>query len=184
MLLSLIEALAVTSALSADAFVSAFALGADKTKVPFTHCLLISLICTAFLAVALLAGELISLILPEHAAVWGGFIMFLALGIFKLLKRPPPKESGRVSASPAARLSAPQAAILAVGLSLDGLAAGFGAGLAAPDYAAVIIFSPLIGVAAIMLGSLAGRKAAAKIRFSLTWLSGAALIGVAFAQLI
>ena len=182
MLFSVAEALAVTAALSADAFVSAFAHGADKVKIPLPHCLLISLICTAFLAVALFLGDLISGIIPQSAAVWGGFFIFLGIGTLKILKRPNQATCSRTA--PPARLPLPQAAVLAVGLSLDGLAAGIGAGLAAPNYVFIIGFSLLTGVAAILAGGFAGRKAASKIRFSLTWLSGIVLIGLAFVQLI
>jgi len=182
MFLSVLEALAVTAALSADAFVSAFALSAGKVKISFFHSVIISVICTVFLAASLLAGDLISVCIPTHAAMWTGFFIFLSLGLFKLIKRPSAKDTAAVEPLP--KLSLPQSALLAVGLSIDGLAAGLGAGLVSPRYFFVILFSLLTGVAAILSGAFVGRKAAAKIRFSLAWVSGAVLILLAFLKLM
>jgi len=83
--LTFLEALALTSALSADAFVSAFAYGADKVKIPLKSCIVISLICTAMLTTALVIGDMASGIIPIRLAVWVSFSIFVVIGSIKIL---------------------------------------------------------------------------------------------------
>ncbi|MCL2369832.1 MAG: manganese efflux pump [Firmicutes bacterium] len=83
--LAFLEALALTSALSADSFVSAFAYGTDKVKIPFKSCVIISLICTAMLTAALALGDLAGSFVPLHFAVWISFSIFVVIGSIKIL---------------------------------------------------------------------------------------------------
>jgi len=83
--LPFLEALALTSALSADAFVSAFAYGTDKVKIRLKSCAVISIICTAMLTAALTVGDLASDIIPIESAVWISFFIFLIIGSIKLM---------------------------------------------------------------------------------------------------
>lgn len=53
---AVLEALLLVVALSMDAFVASFAYGAQRIKIPFSSAAIISVICTAMLAVSLLAG--------------------------------------------------------------------------------------------------------------------------------
>lgn len=56
---AVLEALLLVVALSMDAFVASFAYGAQRIKIPFSSAAIISVICTAMLAVSLLAGALL-----------------------------------------------------------------------------------------------------------------------------
>ena len=77
-------------------------------------------------------------------------------------------------------LSAKEAFYLAIALSLDSLAVGFGSGLGYVNYAQVIILCFLVGIVCLRLGSQLGRHFANIINVNLSWLSGVLLIILAF----
>ncbi|MCL1832690.1 MAG: manganese efflux pump [Oscillospiraceae bacterium] len=81
-------------------------------------------------------------------------------------------------------ISAREAAILALSLSLDGIAVGFGAALAGVNAWAVIAFSLAMGLVALKLGSWLGNKAADKLPFNISWLAGIVLIALAVEKLL
>lgn len=76
-------------------------------------------------------------------------------------------------------LSPGEAASLAVAMSLDGLAVGFGAGLASTPVWLVLVFSLLLSAGAMKGGCALGRRAAAKLKTDVSWLSGALLLVLA-----
>ena len=73
-----------------------------------------------------------------------------------------------------------EAFYLAIALSLDSLAVGFGSGLGYVNYAQVIILCFLVGIVCLRLGSQLGRHFANIINVNLSWLSGVLLIILAF----
>ena len=77
-------------------------------------------------------------------------------------------------------LSAKEAFYLAIALSLDSLAVGFGSGLGYVNYAQVIILCFLVGIVCLRLGSQLGRHFANIMNVNLSWLSGVLLIILAF----
>ena len=206
-----LEAIVLTSALSIDAFAAGFAYGSNQIKIPFRSMQAINLICTGFLALSLLAGNLISTWLPEGLAAGIGAAILLLLGIYKLIgsitRALVRKHSNfnrefqfsafnlkfilHLCANPQAAdldgshvLTLGEAAALAVALSLDGLAVGFGAAMSQVNVFAVIVCSLAVGFAALWLGSRLGNGAAKKLPFDLSWLGGAMLIGLAVVQLL
>lgn len=80
-------------------------------------------------------------------------------------------------------ISPAEAAALAVSLSLDGMAVGFGAAVGNVNGLAVVLASLAAGTPAVMLGSYIGNKIAGKLPFNLSWLSGIILIALAFLKL-
>lgn len=80
-------------------------------------------------------------------------------------------------------LSPAEAASLAVALSLDGLAVGFGAALMQVNVLIVMLFSLAVGMLAVRLGGKIGNRAAQKLSFDLSWFSGALLIVLAILKL-
>lgn len=204
------QAFLLAAALSVDTFAACFAYGAEKIRIPFSSVLVISGVCSAILAVSLLLGRVLLPMIPDSVTHIICFLLLLMLGLIKLfdsslkalirrhanLRRQlrfsilslhfildiyadPEKADCDRSRS----LSSAEAAALAVALSLDGLAAGFGAGLSAPGIAAALMFSMLMGVAAVLIGSLAGRRLAERSSLNLSWLGGAILILLAFLKL-
>ena len=65
-------------------------------------------------------------------------------------------------------------------LSLDGLGAGFGAGLTDIPHLTTILLSLATTILAVVSGSLLGNKTAEKIQKDLSWLGGIFLIVLAF----
>lgn len=80
-------------------------------------------------------------------------------------------------------ISPAEAAALAVSLSLDGIAIGFGAALGNINVPAVIFASLVTDMIAIFMGCRLGHKAARTLPFNASWLSGFILIGLAVSKL-
>lgn len=207
---SLLEALMLVTALSIDAFVSSFSYGAGKIKIPLPSLLVINLICSGSLALALLFGSALSRLLPEGAGRGVCFLLLLILGIVKVfdsaLKSLIRKHGNfekklhfsafhlgfilKIYANPEVAdrdhsriLSPSEATLLAVALSLDGLAVGFGAGIAHTAPLLVVLLSLLTDTLAIGIGSRMGHRLAARLSLDLSWLSGLLLIVLAILKL-
>ena len=80
-------------------------------------------------------------------------------------------------------LSPKESFSLAVALSLDGLAAGFGTGLVVANFGQIILFSLIVNMIAILAGCLIGNKVAEKTELNMSWLGGVTLILLAFLKL-
>ena len=205
-----LEALLLVVALSLDAFVASFAYGAQRIRILYSSAAIISVICTAMLAVSLLAGSLLRPFLPQSFTKGLCFAILFLLGLVKLcdstiktLIRKHKRMHRQVSfslfslkfildvyADPekadrdgSRELSPAEAASLAVALSLDGLAVGFGAALMQVNFLMVMLFSLAVGMLAVRLGGKIGNRAAQKLPFDLSWLSGALLIVLAILKL-
>jgi len=210
-ILSVAEALLIVTALSTDAFVSGFAYGANRIKIPFTSVTVINVICSAILAASLFFGSLLGPFLPPYLTAAICFVLLLGLGLSKLFdsavkafiqKHTEFRRKIRFSAfnlrfilniyanpEEADRdhsriLSPSEAAYLAVALSLDGLAVGFGAGITDTNPILVVAFSLISDMLGVMLGCWLGNRITRKLNLNLTWLSGALLILLAFLKLL
>jgi len=73
---------------------------------------------------------------------------------------------------------------LAIALSLDSLAIGFGSSLGNINYFNVILLSLVSDMIAIWLGLFIGRKFVEKSKLNLSWLAGIILIILAVLKLI
>lgn len=197
------ESMLLVAALSLDAFVACLAFGAEKIKVPFSSALVIDLVCTGILAVSLFLGSAASeWILPGTAAALS-FLTLLALGLIRLFESFFKRLINRICANPegvmfrfrnvrfflqvcadsieadsnhSKWLSPGEAVSLAAALSLDGLAAGFGAGIAAVSCGQSILFSLVFNLAAVLGGCAIGGRLARRSNLDLGWLSGFVLI--------
>lgn len=208
---SLFEALLLVTALSLDAFVASVTYGTDKIRVSFVCTCLISAVCSSLLGASLLAGNLLRSVIPSGAASWLSFLVLFGLGCVKLfdgsikacLKKhrhlhreisfsafhlrfilgiyADPLEA---DADHSRTLSPAEAVALAASLSLDGLAAGFGAALANMRCIVVLPLSFLAGVTAVMAGSALGRRLAEKSPVDFPWLGGFIMIGLALTKIL
>ena len=208
--LSSIDAILLVVALSMDAFVASFAYGTSKIKIPFKSAIVINVVCSAILGIALFAGSLIGKFIPSIFTTSICFAMLLMLGLAKLFDSTLKAligpggslsrnyqfkvsdfrfflnvciDSTAADVDNSLVLSPKESFSLALALSLDGLAAGFGTGLVAVNIGQIIIFSLLINMVAILLGCLIGNKVAEKTDLNLSWLSGATLMVLAFLKL-
>ena len=207
-ILILLEAALVASALSLDALTAGFAYGTDKTRIPFRSALIINFICTGVTALALFAGIILRPHLPVGLTVALAFVVLFAIGVIKLLDsitKSIIRKHNQISkefngsllnfkfvlnvyADPEAAdidssksLSSSEAVLLALSLSLDGIAVGFGAALVDVNAVALILWSLLTNVGFLMFGHRLGKRFSAKFNFS--WLSGVVLIALAVAKL-
>lgn len=207
---SILEALLIVIALSIDAFVSSFAYGTNKIKIPGKSILVINLICTGSLGLALLFGSVLSLWIPEGICQAICFLLLLFLGVIKIfdsaVKSFIRKQKDfqkrfhfslchmgfilKVYANPEEAdrdhsriLSPKEAAFLAVALSLDGLTVGFGAGIGHSITLIVLLFSLVADTLAITLGSWLGIRFTEKLKVDLSWISGALLLLLAIMKL-
>jgi len=196
---------------SLDALAAAFAYGCKKIRIPPLSALIINLICTGTIGLSFLLGSVLAQFIPEIVATVLSFSILLLIGTTKLLDSITKSIIRRytqinrevrlslfnfrfilqVYADPeiadvdiSKSISAKEAAVLAVSLSLDGFAVGFGAALLGFNTWAVILFSLLANGLALWLGGGLGNKAAQNPRFNISWLAGVVLIGLAFMQLL
>ncbi len=209
-LFAILESLVLVTALSVDAFVASFAYGTNQIKIPLRSVVVISGVCSAILAVSLFLGGLIRPFMPPHLAGVLCFSILFLLGVVKLcdsaIKSLIRRSQGvhkkisfsamhlsfilDVYANPenadsdcSKSLSAAEAAPLAVALSLDGLAVGFGAALSDVNPLRAVLFSLAANVVAVCAGSFIGNKVAEKLPLDLSWVSGLLLMVLAFLKL-
>jgi len=81
-------------------------------------------------------------------------------------------------------ISPKEASWLALSLSLDGVAVGFSAAMIGVNGFALVLSALFTGFMALLLGSKLGNRAADKLRFNISWVAGAMLIGLAVMQLV
>jgi len=204
------EAAAIASTLSIDAFTAGFAYGSKKIRIPFSSVQIITLICCVVTGLSLFLGHVLRPFLPEWLAVGIAFTVLFLIGLTKLLdgivKTIIRKYTGldrafrfsvfdlkfilRLYADPeaadkdvSAHISYGEAAVLAVSLSLDSMAVGFAAALAGVNPWALIGWSLITNTVAIMLGRKLGFNLANKLPFNITWLGGLVLMGLAISHL-
>ncbi len=80
-------------------------------------------------------------------------------------------------------ISPAEAASLALALSLDGAAAGFGAALGQASIPAVVTASLIANQLTLLLGSWLGERLSKRFNMSLGWLGGVILVLLAFSKL-
>lgn len=206
-----LEAVILASSLSLDAFLASFAYGSNKIKLPLVSVMVIDFVCGGFLGFSMLLGNFVRPFLPSGISSLACFIILFAIGLVKLLdnitKSAIRRHSGiskdihfslmnlkfilSIYADPeksdvdeSKSISAAEAFSLAVALSLDGMAAGFGAVLGNVNGMAVFLASLATGAAAVFLGDFLGNKVADSLKFNISWLSGAVLIVMAFMKIM
>jgi len=211
MFISIIEAAVLASSLSIDAFTAGFAYGSKKIKIPMSSVQVINLVCLLITALALFIGTAVRAHIPEGLAVAIAFTVLFIIGLIKLMdgivksiiRRHTRLDKSiefslfslqfilRLYADPEAadadvssHISPVEAVTLAVSLSLDGMAVGFGAALAGVNPWALLGWSLITNMMAIIWGRKLGHKLAEKLPFNISWLGGVILIGLAFSQLL
>lgn len=207
----IIAAAILALTLSLDALAVSFAYGCKRIKIPFSSVCIISIICTGTLGLAFAFGSAIHPFVPEWIAIGLSFSILLIIGIVKLLdsviksfirKHSQFNKEVKISlfnlklimklyADPeeadldvSRSIDPREAVLLAVSVSLDGFAVGFGASMMGFNGVAIVLFSLLTNVIALLSGGILGNKTAQKIPFNVSWISGVILIGLAIMQLL
>ena len=198
-------------ALSLDTFTAGVALGTQKIMVPFRSVLAISLTCSASLWLAIsLGGWIGNWISPRTGAVIGciilvmmGSVRFFDGVIKELLRRCCENKEGMVfyrknlkiflqvcvdsaqaDFNRSQSLSVLEAISLAAALSVDGLAAGVGAGILDVSHWLIFLIAMLINLFAVHLGCRTGIRFSRKHEQDISWVAGALLIVLGLIKLI
>lgn len=209
--LTIFGAFALALSLSLDTFAACFAYGSGKYRLPFFSGLIIDLVTSAILGLSLFLGSLIQPWIPSISGRAVCFLLLFLMGTAHLLddaaKAFLRRHGGfsrnisfsalnfrfvlsiyadpeNADADHSRSISPKEALSLAAALSLDGAAAGFGAAFGSVNPAAVFGASLLIGAAAVFGGFFLGNLTAARLRFPVSWLSGAILIALALTQIL
>lgn len=207
----ILEAVILASTLSLDAFIASFAYGSNKIKFPLPSIVVLNLVCSGILGIALVLGTVIRPYLSPGVSSMICFIVLLIIGLIKLLDNITKsiiRKYGDISknihfsllnfklvlsvyANPekadvdhSKSISFQEAVSLAVALSLDGMAVGFGAALGDVNGIVLFLASLVTDTAAILLGAYIGNQMASNLRFNVSWLSGVILIVMAFLKII
>lgn len=207
---ALIEAVLLAATCSVDAFSASLAYGVNNIRIPMLSVQIINLICSSVIGLSLIAGAVVRQYLPDWLTVALCFTILFSIGMSKLLdsvvKSLIKKYNGlnkkvsfslfslrcilNVYADPqmadadGSRVISPtEAAMLALSLSLDGMALGFGAAVGNINPLAVFAASLICGLIAILAGCHLGTTLVRKLPFNISWLSGVVLIAMAFMKL-
>ena len=199
----MIQVFLLIFSLSIDSLMAGFSLGMNRIRVPILYLLFLNGIGASLLFVSISCGASIENILSPHFAQIGSTMLFLLLGIEKILESifhvlaHQEKELKirmhqiefifHIYANPEAsdidsskQISLKEAICLGLALSLDNLAIGIGIGLLNVSSMIVTIFSFAIGLILTVSGHLIGSSIGKKYKFESSWISGILLIVLAF----
>ena len=207
----MLESLLLVSSLCIDSFVASVAYGTSKIRIPPLSTILINLVCTITLACSLFIGSIFKSFLPGNLPTILGFLLLMAIGIYRLFEYIFKAYISKCSKSNSPLtfkmfdfqfilqvyadeikadfdnskcLNVKESFYLALALSLDSLAVGVGSSLCSINYIEVLILCFVIGMFCVSLGVFLGRKFAQKIHFELSWLSGLLLIILAIIRVL
>ena len=206
----ILQAVVVVAALSLDAFAASFAYGANRIKMPAMSVQIINAVCSSVLGLSLIAGEFARAYIPPHLTSSICFAILFILGVLKLMDSVVKSIIRRhgdldkqikfsmlslkfivsiyadpevADADHSRNISPAEAVSIALALSLDGLAVGFGAAIGSINPLAIFLSSLLITAPTVMLGCYAGNKIARAMTFDMSWPGGIVLIIMAILRL-
>ena len=206
---NLLQHIFLVIALSLDTFTACAALGAKKIKLPFYSLAALSGTCSLSLLVACLFGDWIAWLIRADTAKAIGCFVLMGMGIIQLFHSMVTRlfnrycnretefrlknlkiflricvDCTRADLNQSQTISVSEAIGLAAALSIDGLAAGFGAGMTEICAGAVFALSILVHLVSGAAGYRIGRKFAEKSRKDFSIGAGIALIFLGFFKLI
>ena len=200
----------LVTALCLDAFTASLSCGVSRTRIPPLPALVISLVCTAALALSAGLGAAATALIPPSVSGVVSFVLLLLIGAVKSLeyflkrmisgkdnknKQISMKlfdlnfvltvyaDTDRADIDQSKTLSVKEAVYLALALSIDGFAAGFGWGLTQINYIELILLSLLSNLLAVALGYFLGKLLTKLTKVDFSWVGGLILILLAFTKL-
>ena len=206
----MIESLLLVLSVCIDAFVASIAYGTNKIKIPFSSVIIISFVGSIILGISLFLGGFILEFLPGNLPIILSFSILMILGIYSLfeglLKNYIQKKAEsdkpltfkifdinfvlqvyadetKADCDHSHNLTAKESFYLALALSFDSLAVGFGSSLVGGNYIVTIVLCFLIGIISIIAGVGIGKKLVQSSNLNLSWLSGLILMVLAITKL-
>lgn len=205
----MVESLLLVFTLSLDAFVASIAYGTSKIKIPFVSIVVINITCSFLFAISLFLGSLVKKLVPGSITSVISFLILMLLGIFYLFQSLIKNYITKISSSSkevslkvsnliisiyvdettadfdnSKNLNPVEAIYLAIALSLDSLAVGFGSSLGNINYFQVVLLSFIYGIVAVYIGLFIGRKLVERSNIDISWLSGIILMVLAVMKVI
>ena len=207
----MLESLLLVSSLCIDSFVASIAYGTSKIKIPPKSIIIINSVCTLTLAFSLLIGTIFKSLLSGNVPSILGFLILISLGIYRLFeyffKSYISKKTNcdypltfklfdfnfvlqvyaneiKADFDKSKYLNSKESFYLALALSLDSLAVGFGSSLCSTNYLQTLILCFFIGTIAVSSGVFLGEKFSQKLNLKLSWLSGVLLILLAVVRIL
>lgn len=208
---SILQAGALTLALSLDTLTAALALGAQKIRMPLLSKIALSLTCSLSLWAAMMLGESTGDWMTPRLAAWIGCAVLVLMGTVRLcdglLKRFLRRccknregvvlrfqnlevflrvcvDSTQADFNGSQSLSVIESVSLAAALSLDGLAAGFGAGMLEQDCRVVLGMALAVNLLMSQIGWKLGKRCSERAKGDFSWLAGVVLITMGLLRLV
>ncbi len=206
-----IQAILITTALSIDVFITSIGYGFSNIKIPFSSMLLIDALCTLFIGISFLLGNIVEPLLPHNFSHNISISILLFLGILKLFdslikswikhskfNTTAPKgilknigilffvyaNPNNADVDKSKTLTPKEAIPLAIALSFDGLAVGFGTGIGNIPIFYILFTSIIIEGFSMIIGSYLGHKICKHIPIDFSWVSGFLLILLGILKLL
>ena len=172
----LLEAALIALSLSIDALCVGFNYGSKNIKIKKSGIFIISFISAAITGIALVAGTVTAAFIPANITLFVAFLVLFFIGIYKLFDN--------ANNEAVKNIEGIEVIVLALSVSIDGVAVGFGAALMEISAFWVVLFSLIANAAAITFGLKIGNRITKAVPFGISWLGGAVLIALAFSKLI
>lgn len=205
----MLESLFTVMAICLDSLAIGIAYGMKNIRIPKKSLLMLNIVCTFFLSVSMILGNVIKSILPEYSTSFISFIILFVLGIFFLMesfigymirknknkKKIEIKISNikiiidvivdctKADMNSSGDIDIKESIYLGTALSLDALGIGFGSAIGDIKFVETIIFSFVFNIFVILLGLYLGRKLISKYKLDFSWVSGLILIFLAISKL-
>lgn len=181
--------------LSMDAFTAGLSYGMAGVQVPFLSLVTVALLSGCMLTLSLSAGDILLAFIPATLTKAVSFLVLFFLSLYKFYDAIPSlhrknsrlttdKISQTINSTVPSVLSAKEAFVLGLALSVDNISAGLCTGTQNIPATILLPLTALIHFGAIRLGLSAGRALAQKGLSRFTWLGAAILMGLAFLRLL
>ena len=161
-------------ALTTDSFVVSFSYGAQNVKMSMKMILVMNLVMSLLLAGGICTGRVMEGFFPRNIASAAGALVLLGMGGYRIWKFLQGRRSGEEQE--VQELDYFQGILLALILSLDGLAAGIGTGLVQAEEGLLIPGVFLGGILMMEAGWRAGNHFRHVFRKDISWISGICLL--------
>lgn len=169
-----LNVLLLIAALTTDSFVVSFSYGAQNVKMSMRMILVMNLVMSSLLAGGGWTGRIMEGFFPRNIALMAGALVLLAMGGYRMIKcllNRNAQENREIR-----ELDYFQGILLAVILSLDGLAAGIGTGLVQAEESLLIPGVFLGGILMMEAGWRAGNHFQHVFQRDISWISGICLL--------
>lgn len=206
----MLQIILLVIAVCIDAFAVSLTYGMGNIKIPVFSALIISAVGTVFLSVSVFLASLVASAIDKKTCIVLSMSLLILLGVINIfqnsIKAYLRRHKGKKNVSfslfdisfvveiffdetkadwdNSKSLSAKEALVLAIPLSIDSLASGFSAGLGMTSLWGIVILSFIAGLLLILLGSFIGRRISRKTKLNLSWISGVALIILGLTRLL